>query len=125
MVRTNLNEEEHVDALQLQIRAEPAAREEVEVGEAPVSVHELTDWREILFCLNQSKHYNYEYVQRFDCLDLLVPCRAGQCFRSRSGRHAHARRLDGCKRVLVGDHALSFHCAGQVKRPFLHTCFTH
>ena len=43
--RTDLNEKEHVDALELQIRAEPAAREEVEVSEAPVSVYELTDWR--------------------------------------------------------------------------------
>ena len=46
IVRTDLNEKEHVDALELQIRAEPAAREEVEVSEAPVSVYELTDLHE-------------------------------------------------------------------------------
>ena len=45
-IRTDLNEKEHVDALELQIRAEPAAREEVEVGEAPVPVYELTVLRE-------------------------------------------------------------------------------
>ena len=34
----NLNEEEHVDPLHLQIRAEPALREEVEVGETSVEI---------------------------------------------------------------------------------------
>ena len=37
----DLNEKEHVDALHLQIRAEAAVREEVEVAEASVSVTRL------------------------------------------------------------------------------------
>ena len=41
MEHHDLNEKEHVDALHLQIRAELAAREEVEVGKTSVSVSRL------------------------------------------------------------------------------------